>query len=314
MKFLVEYKLSPDAKTWTPWSHLNETKGYFSNIEDARRTLIAQYEEVSSKIQLDKNDKFLYHRVDKYGYKDGCTIRIKQLMPDLDWKVNENEFMIESPKNVLPGQLYNVPCIDFELGKYGIQSIPVILPAHTDDNDNCLNKLDNHYHIDFRFIDRGYWLKESGAKSEDTNALLDVAHEKVPFLAQKRALKSRIISTQKFIWFVNRWQNRYPNQKIKAHGLAWNLETGEYKYQAPFYLQLMPNGPMVAIPDTDKILKFEFEIDLPEGFVWNKYFCLVDSLGQKYADLEEPCENVNYKDTDTRLKISYDLTKTCVKI
>ena len=242
--------------------------------------------------------------------------------------------MLESPKNVIVGQIYKVPCIEQEINEtIGIQPIPIMLPAHSDDNDSCLNKLPNHYHVDFRFIDRDYWLKETGATDPQSNAIIDINNEFIPFYSKKIALLSRIISTKSFIWFVNRWQNRYPNQKIKgdicphqgtritnacgtcpAHGLAWNLETGDYKYKAPFFLQLMPDGPLVEIPNTDKILKFEFEVNLPKDFIWNKRFCLVDSLGQKYADLEEPCSSTNYKAHDAKLKVCYDLSKTCVEI
>lgn len=242
--------------------------------------------------------------------------------------------MLESPKDVIPGQLYDVPCVEYELNQpFGIQPIPIILPGHADDNDTCLNKLANHYHLDFRFIDRNFWLKASGATDTDTNAILDPYNDKTPYYAHLRALKTRAISAKAFLWFVNRWQNRYPNQKIKdgicphqgtkitnpcgtcpAHGLAWNLETGEYKYKTPFFLQLMPDGPLVELPDTDKILKFQFEVNIPKGFIWNKNFCLVDSLGQKYADLEEPCTYTNYKETDVKLSVTFDLSKTCVKI
>ena len=94
-RYIVEWTdANANEKVWNVWSHLNKDGGKFFDLQDARTTIIDLYRQVSSKVQLDEKDPFLYHRIDAHKYKDGCIIRIREIIPEIDWTIGITDLLL----------------------------------------------------------------------------------------------------------------------------------------------------------------------------------------------------------------------------
>jgi hypothetical protein len=227
---------------------------------------------------------------------------------------------MESPNQIEVGQLYEVPCIMTNLG----QTIPVVLPSHTDGPRLCFNDVGEHYHVDFRFCD--LWLTNNKA------AWLKAETVKL-FSLRLRALRTYFnsveFSGESNFFFVSRWYTYFGDIKIKngrcahhdtqlfntcgtcpAHGLRWNLNSGSLmEFKLPFYMELANN----AVPNSGNprgMMQDRFcEIDIPErGFQSDGTVIMVDSNGKRYGEMTQQIRAYFYRG---REKIRFNADKIC---
>lgn len=204
--------------------------------------------------------------------------------------------MIKSPVRVVPGKYYNVPhvCNKSTLGEL----TPILLPAHIDGKENCLNETPLHYHVDFRFIE----LDQS-----KTNACFAELCSK-PFLKKALAIRSFTESISHIknsaFFFINRWYKNHLNRKLAddnrclhqglqlvnpcgicpGHGLTWDLKTKKLaKFEIPFYLELS-NDEIPNPKNPRGIMKDGFcqvTVNTVHPFVSNGTVIMVDSKGKR---------------------------------
>ncbi len=214
---------------------------------------------------------------------------------------HQTNTMLVSPKNVIIGNVYDVPTIETS----DKQEIPVLLPAHSDSHENCLDDAPLHYHIDLRFCD----------PIENINAWYAKDAQKI-YYKQFVAIRQRFCSIEKTggFFFVNRWYNRKrPNKLVNGncphkglaivnncgtcpgHGLIWEPDGTLKKIQLPFYLELANNGihetnnPQGLLRDTECL------IHLRDNFVSDGIIIMVDALGNRYGQLTQKIKPGLYK-------------------
>lgn len=228
-----------------------------------------------------------------------------------------------SPVNVQVGKDYEVPCVQINGTR---QVIPVLLPAHIDDNTHCLQEAAEHYHIDFRFITKG--------ETCDYNAWYAKNVSKV-FYHKIRALKTSVHSFEEVgessFFFINRWYRRYGDSTLKngrcphqgvqvvnacgvcpAHGLPWDLNTGRLRnLKLPFYLELSNDGnhnhsnPRGIITEDNQCV-----IEPISKFESNGTVIMVDSQGQKCTNATQ---KVSFRNFDSGDKLTFHTEKICTK-
>ena len=96
--FIVEYKANSEQNEWAIWTSLNEHSGRFYELETARKEIIKQFVGYTSKVELDKKDEYLYHRTNSLGNRDGCIIRIRYLIPPIDWSIGITDLLLNKMK------------------------------------------------------------------------------------------------------------------------------------------------------------------------------------------------------------------------
>jgi hypothetical protein len=215
--------------------------------------------------------------------------------------------MFESPVDVEKGKIYSVPCV-----KGGIYVFPVVLPSHSDGGDFCLDKLEEHYHIDFRFIEKHPY-----------NALSKASCSSV-FLEDRKAIREKFdsieaLNTSSF-FFVNRWYRRFGHLKLvdrkcphkglviinacgkcPGHGLIWDLKQETLsEFCLPFFLEMAndeshsSDNPKGEITHDDKCV-----IKLEKRFDHNGVIIMVDSNGKRYGTMKQTLKSMSYKVGDT---------------
>ena len=196
---------------------------------------------------------------------------------------------LKSPTKVKIGQFYDVPTVKTYFGEI----FPILLPAHVDGKDNCIEDVSMHYHIDFRF-------HEVGKISVVLNKFCFS-----PFLHKFKAISNHtnsVLKGQHLFFFVNRWYYRKRNTKLKAnlcphqglpvvnkcgtcpgHGLVWNLKTLDLSdFQLPFYLELANSGKHLPDNPRGAIINDKCEICLEKDFLSDGSVTMTDALGRIY--------------------------------
>ena len=117
---------------------------------------------------------------------------------------------MESPIDVIVGNYYDVPTIN----AFGINEVPVLLPAHTDTDEFCLFNAAMHYHIDFRFIELDQVNGYNGHFSHGHELKL---HK---MKALKTFTESMIEVKQSSFFFINRWYRKYSKLTLAANRIC----------------------------------------------------------------------------------------------
>ncbi len=192
---------------------------------------------------------------------------------------------IESPSFCKIGVKYMVPCAN---NIYG-QVVPIILPAHSDSKDDCIDGELKHYHFDERF---------ANFLDSDNNAL---AFRSVVRVTAEEKICLRESSTRRKpgLFSIDRLSRKHqgfiaakgycPHQGTKlinscgtcpAHGLVFDTKSWRLKYNPPFFLK---NGSVEGeIIDSKctivaEVSKMDYKYD---GY----RFTLVDRDGKEYKE------------------------------
>lgn len=196
-----------------------------------------------------------------------------------------------SPCDVIVGEEYDVPCA-FTNENY---FVPVMLPAHVDKNQFCLKSVDLHYHIDKRFnVPLAY---------HNADAILHSGVEYVSYVKLKAVKSHYVIEDAKFEIFNIIYQMVNPHEIAKnricphqgtkitnscgtcpAHGLKWNLKTGEYRFKPPFYFQFTEDSPKFEFDNDDKKVVLIAHDDIE----FNGSLIITDSNGKFFGSTEYP--------------------------
>lgn len=148
--------------------------------------------------------------------------------------------MLESPVQVELGCVYPVPCINDEVGN----TTPVFPRPHADDEPEFFVNVEEHFHIDNRFV------------QADSHTVLRARGKKL-FIQELPCLKEQHVPPQNIIWLHLALLKHYANYRMKndicphkgmpiingtctGHGLKWNHD-GYLKHQGPFKLRWMGN-------------------------------------------------------------------------
>ena len=216
---------------------------------------------------------------------------------------------MKSPKNVVVGETYDVPCV-----KIDSVIIPVVLPAHTDGAEHCLQETPKHYHVDHRFTYLSHQIIGYDSCGDVFN------HRMVGLKGYNETLGE---FKQVAFHFVNRWHRTHseltakdgicPHKGVRitnrcgtcpAHGLIWDLKTEKLKYKPPFYIQLMPDGPKGIIDENDQCA-----IEVDKLFKFNGTAIMVDSNGERYGKWIQDLNYVNLKCGT----LTFDVSELCSK-
>ncbi len=194
-----------------------------------------------------------------------------------------------SPCDVIEGNEYDVPCVHTNTNHV----VPVMLPAHIDKNEFCLKSVDLHYHIDKRFqVPLAY---------HNSDAVLHSFVEDVSYIKLKAIKSHYIMEDARFENFNISYQMDNPQEIAKnricphqgtkitnscgtcpAHGLKWNLETGEYRFKPPFYFQFTEDSPKFEFDNDDKKVVLIAHDDIE----FNGVLIITDSNGEFFGSTE----------------------------
>lgn len=155
---------------------------------------------------------------------------------------------MKSPEYVAPDEYFYVPSAIRRHGPYRGQVIPILYPLHEDGPEDCLNPTPPHYHVDKRFIEG------ENTNNADAWTAADLQDFK---MRRMKCLQRESKANELYPFSIERLYRNHQNQKLKnricphrgvqitnacgtcpAHGLTWDLETNELKFQLPFFLSL----------------------------------------------------------------------------
>jgi len=226
---------------------------------------------------------------------------------------------MQSPVNVVVGEYYQVPCIRSWPSQ---KIVPVLLPAHTDETEFCLQAAPPHYHIDFRFTHpschpfNAYW-----------------QYDLEPFYQEMKAIDHYVQSFEvvgeSAFFFWNRWYRRYADKKLvngrcphkgvqvvnacgtcPAHGLLWNMTSGGLvEFKLPFFLEVAnkqkPHPDNVRGQVFDEGCKIEFS----KPYDSDGSVIMVDSDGKRFGKTWQKIAPRYYRPGDMLRINTQDLCK-----
>lgn len=214
--------------------------------------------------------------------------------------------MHNSPRNVIVGQYYDVPCMQDPAGVF----VPVIGPPHCDGPEICSEPTVAHYHYDYRFSEYQGFM----------NGLIDNG---VPLVYRRMQCVRTESDNGRALWGMIRLARVYhnhtldihnpvcPHQNIpivnkngqcSGHGLCWNLKTGRMKYVLPFYVRFKgQNKTKILVTDREIMVLYN---NTKKTFI-DPFVEAIDAKGRIIG--EHQFTNMHVAPTD-RLKISTGCT------
>jgi hypothetical protein len=161
--------------------------------------------------------------------------------------------VIEAPVHVQVGEVYPVSCV---YGNHGIV-VPVFPTPHHDRNPEFFVNVEEHYHVDNRFISD--WNPHTAIRAKG----------KKPFVQERPCLFVKHEPPPNILWMHLALLQHYENHKLKdcnicphkgmpiingvcaGHGMKWNAN-GYLKHRGPFKMRWM--GNTVTIDNLEKVI------------------------------------------------------------